>query len=639
MFVVNTTLRTASRSLSVNPALSTVAKAIPRVASKKTTTPFSVNTSLKPSGVKTPRSSNINEQQRVIIDSAIRSLSDPSRKITIGNALAGSGKTSTAVELAHELNDLGGDILYLVFAKRNAEEAKTKFPGNTKPMTAHGFAFGSKHPDVRQTMAAVYSGRLTGSLYGALRDLSRNPVMKPRFDRASDEFKLRGTRIISAIQGIIENYCQSADDEIGKQHLSAETLFHIQNKLMGEPDYEHLLSIARDVFTAMRDPEGDFPITHGFYLKLCSMYPPRISRKLIILDEAQDANPAMLKIIESQMQYGTSLMFVGDTNQRVYSFTGAVDAMAYMKNKYPDQVEVHPLTGSYRFGQPVADAGNAVLALMGYPHDGQGLSGRPTLVSDEGADCTGATVLYRANMPILADIMGRFRSMNYHIVGGTKELEDLLQGLSDLYIQNWSKHPELSVFESWAELVEFSETSAGSSIRSIVDYVSKQKGEVSEAMFALAGAEKDESKANVVLSTAHKSKGMQWPKVVLSTDMSKSFEVNEDGEYVLPDPDELALLYVAVTRAESELYTNGVFDAMLHCASHSEIDPVFYGRKGWALPDVQRAYERVDAAIKGSTAMPGDDTVERDDLDMQAEALDTDRPSMDVMADLFEDAD
>lgn len=568
---------------------------------------FIINTGFKPPlpvAPKEPYQSNANPQQSKIIQSVIDSFSHPTRKITVANALAGAGKTSTAVEMAHEMRQLSKDMLYLVFARRNADEAKGRFPSNVKPMTAHGFAFGSKHPDTGETMAAVYKNRLTGSLYGALRDLSRSPGARSRFERASDEFKLKGSRVISAIQGVLDNYCQSADDTISEKHLSAETLFHIQNKLIAEPDYEHLLGIARDVFAAMRDVTGDFPVNHGFYLKLCSLHPPQIGRKLIVLDEAQDANPAMLKIIEAQLQYGASLLFIGDENQHIYSFTGAMDAMSYMRTKYPDRTEVHPLTGSYRFGQPVADAGNSVLALMGYPYDGQGLSGQPTLVSDTGADCRGAAVLYRANMSILGDIMGKFKNMNYHIVGGTKELGNLLNGLSSLYLENWSSHPELSVFESWSELAEFSDTAAGSSLRPIVEYVSSMRGHVGDAMLALENAEPLACEADVILSTAHKSKGLQWPKVILSPDMGKVFEIDVHGEYVLPNPDELALMYVAVTRAESELYTSGILSLMLRCASHAEIDRDFYAKKGWALPDVGRAINRVTAAINGSTAMP-----------------------------------
>jgi hypothetical protein len=563
---------------------------------------FIVNTSFKSAGSRVPRESKANEQQRAIISSVIQSLTCPSRKITIGNALAGSGKTSTSIELAHELAALSKDMLYLVFAKRNATEAKEKFPSNTKPMTAHGFAFSSKHPDANGSMASVYKDRIAGNLYGALRDLSRSPSWRERFEQASSEFRLRSSRVnsalISAIHGILENYCQSSDDEISVKHLSDETAFHVRNRLTDKPECPHLLSIAKAVFSEMRDPESDFPVDHGFYLKLCSLHPPRINRSLIVLDEAQDANPAMLKIIESQLQYGTSLLFIGDTNQHVYSFTGAVDAMAVMRQKYPSQTEVHPLTGSYRFGQPVADVGNSVLALMGYPHDGQGLSTQPTSVSDAVPDFSGATVLYRTNMSILSDIMGQFKQMDYHIVGGVKkEAENLLAGLSELYAEGRSSHKELSVFESWAELVEFASTSAGSSIRPIVDYVAENSGQVTKAMAALARAKVNESEAEVVLSTAHKAKGLQWPKVILSRDMANMFEVQSDGEIVFPEPDDLALLYVAVTRAEKELCTNGVMGAMLRCAQQANINPATYAKKGWALPDVKRSYERLNAAM------------------------------------------
>ena len=53
------------------------------------------------------------------------------------DAKAGTGKTTTLKKLANLVGDKS--ILYLVFNKKNQEEAKLEFPKNTKVMTTNSF--------------------------------------------------------------------------------------------------------------------------------------------------------------------------------------------------------------------------------------------------------------------------------------------------------------------------------------------------------------------------------------------------------------------------------------------------------------------------------------------------------------------
>jgi superfamily I DNA/RNA helicase len=68
--------------------------------------------------------------------------------------------------------------------------------------------------------------------------------------------------------------------------------------------------------------------------------------------------------------------------------------------------------------------------------------------------------------------------------------------------------------------------------------------------------------AERVLSTAHKAKGLEWPRVRLADDFPRLEELNaldQDGLlYLTPEErdQELNLLYVAVTRARQQLELN-----------------------------------------------------------------------------------
>lgn len=61
-------------------------------------------------------------------------------------------------------------------------------------------------------------------------------------------------------------------------------------------------------------------------------------------------------------------------------------------------------------------------------------------------------------------------------------------------------------------------------------------------------------KADIVITTAHQSKGLQWNKVRIFDDFWGPKFNKETGEIDMPAPEELRLAYVAVTRAQKEVY-------------------------------------------------------------------------------------
>jgi superfamily I DNA/RNA helicase len=63
-------------------------------------------------------------------------------------------------------------------------------------------------------------------------------------------------------------------------------------------------------------------------------------------------------------------------------------------------------------------------------------------------------------------------------------------------------------------------------------------------ILAAVGRMVPESRADLVISTAHKAKGREWPTVQIASDFSKLKPENKPG---------LRLQYVAVTRAQDRL--------------------------------------------------------------------------------------
>src|SRR5690606_13167694 len=78
---------------------------------------------------------------------------------------------------------------------------------------------------------------------------------------------------------------------------------------------------------------------------------------------------------------------------------------------------------------------------------------------------------------------------------------------------------------------------------------------------------------DVIVSTAHKAKGLEWDRVRIGDDFKGPKQDTETGELVMPDPEELRLAYVAVTRARRELDPGALAYVFEHTNPNGEAAP------------------------------------------------------------------
>ncbi|NEK34263.1 3'-5' exonuclease [Rhizobium leguminosarum] len=131
----------------------------------------------------------------------------------------------------------------------------------------------------------------------------------------------------------------------------------------------------------------------------------------------------------------------------------------------------------------------------------------------------------------------------------TKDHEYLmLRGVQALKENEPSTCPAFFGFRSWIEVVEFARSDEGAHLVMFVNLVEK-RGE-KQLMWAL-NRTVDEEKADLVISTVHKSKGREWKSVRLMDDFLRSSPTDKKSSG--PDPAEMRLLYVALTRAKESL--------------------------------------------------------------------------------------
>jgi superfamily I DNA/RNA helicase len=241
-------------------------------------------------------------------------------------------------------------------------------------------------------------------------------------------------------------------------------------------------------------------------------------------------------------QTGKQLIIVGDSNQAIYEWRGAVD--------YMDKVPVAhrlQLTGSYRFGPEVAEEANKWLSLLASDLRIKGWKRLTSVVTDEPQDEEPDCLIYRTNGGVIG---GAIRALEngkrVAIVGGGGAIRALAEAAEDLQNGRKTEHPELVGFETWADVqryVKEEPEDAGT----LVPLVRAVDEHGPAAIMSMASRLVPEDRAEVTLTTAHKAKGREWNHVRVGDD----FPVPQPGRE--PRKEELRLAYVTVTRAKQLL--------------------------------------------------------------------------------------
>lgn len=469
------------------------------------------------------------DEQAQILDAA---LAGESLRVS---ARAGTGKSSTLRLLAEALP--GRRILLLTFNKANAEEAKASFPGHARCMTGHGLAFGQLR---RSNAGAVFASRLTQQPWNLGKEV--NTRLGTALDKPLGYGRRRATLV--ATMDTLSRFCQSADPAISAAHVPAE-----HGALLTGPERQQfhadVARLARQVWAMQVDLDDTLPITHDTYLKYWQLTRPHIDADLILFDEAQDANPVMLDLVLQQRHAQT--VFCGDSHQAIYAWRGAVDAMRQAPGR-----EL-PLTQSWRFGQSIADEANRILALSGEEHLLRGAPNRVSQIHDTRLPRVDA-VLSRSNLGLIGEAERLTRAgQRFHVIGGVASLtRELRAGFEFSQGQN-ARNDTFAPFLDWDEVRMVADTSQGGSLSVLVKLVDRYGEKVPALCAAIERSHVELGAADCVLSTAHKSKGLEFNAVRLSEDFQPFASQEGKDKEIAFNTEEANLAYVSLTRAHQDL--------------------------------------------------------------------------------------
>lgn len=440
---------------------------------------------------------------------------------------AGAGKTSSLMLCASSTNRRGQ---YMAFNRAISDEAARKAPENLSARTVHSLAFRQvgKHYASR-----LNSGRMRSDRIAQL--LGIDPFSVPMGEGKTK--MIQPGHLGSLVMRAIVNYCQSADPSPTERHIPYvkgidEPGMWANNDMVRS----YLAPFLHDAWKDLCDPDGSLPYRHDHYVKQWERENPLIHADYVVVDEAQDLSPVMLSIVMNQAKHA-QIVLIGDGNQSIYSWRGCVNAMqqaAVVHRAY--------LTRSFRFGQEIADVANVILSKLDTVMRLQGTPKRTSSVTD--LDDARA-VLCRTNATAVRRLFSAVAQGKHPtLLGGGGDVLAFADAARDLKQGKRTSHPDLMCFESWGEVQSYvAEDPSGDEIALLVKLVDDYGPDL---IIHALGHAPNEAEADVVLSTAHKAKGREWPSVVLAEDF------DESDQHPLSD-EEMRLLYVACTRAQESL--------------------------------------------------------------------------------------
>lgn len=463
------------------------------------------------------------------------------------NAVAGSGKTTTVIEYARA-RPSGTRILYLAFNKSVKLEAATRFSeaglSNVKTETAHSLAYKAivfKHGYTVRTQ-----GYKTHEMAGLL-----------GLDIGGEKHSLY--ILANHIIKFMNYFCNSAAKKVQELNY-LDLIADDKARIFVKNHYKLIEQQTRQVLARM--DRGEIDITHDFYLKKFQLSDPVLPYDLILFDEGQDASAAMLDIF---MKQPAVKVIVGDTHQQIYGWRNAVNSLE--QADYP----THMLGSSFRFSDDIARLAMAVLDWKS--HLG---SYSPVQILGKGnvKDVKSKAILARSNLGLLLRAIefvtehpgvrkiyfeGNIQSYTYADDGSS--LYDVL----NLHLQKTHliRDPLMKQMKNLEELDEYIGNTDDAQLAMMLEIVREYGREIPDIIRSIKERHVDNSErhtAEMVFSTVHRCKGMEYDEVTLVDDFTgeagllKRLAMLKDGDGKARLNEDINLLYVAITRTRNLLY-------------------------------------------------------------------------------------
>lgn len=468
-------------------------------------------------------------QQKLIYDTAAKRDSN----ICV-NATAGSGKTTTLLELAGQANR-NFNQLFLSFSNTIVDELKKRVPSHVQASTLHSLGL---------SILKTHYNRIN--------------IDKDKYlSLALECFEKRDKKAFSnAI--VIKDICDYARLTLTPFENHALAVMSDFYGVEAEPNQ---IKYARQLLQSQSKRITDVDFTDMLFLPVHFDLKSNQKYDIIYLDEAQDTNKAQLTLLENLCKGQTQMISVGDFYQVIYGFAGNDPKSFQYLHERPNTVAL-PLSVCYRCGKEIvyeAQKVNPEIEPFEGKEDGVVREGELNEVTvDDLIICRNTAPLVQAYFALLyRNIPGKIVGKDiekgliklldkcgnpntiFELKGRILDYEcELEDNLKDNGVINVDKHPKMVSFLEKKQVILI--------IAGKCSHLSQLKGDIQKIF--------NDKQKGVTLMTIHRSKGLENDRVFIIQRM--------DGKKLLPSQkatldweleQERNLEFVAITRAKKEL--------------------------------------------------------------------------------------
>lgn len=454
----------------------------------------------------------LTQEQKKIIES--------NAEITLINAFAGCGKTSTLINFYKQRPQ--NTFLYLCYNTSMKKEAEKKFTdSNIDVKTFHSLAYSAVGHKFKEK-------------------IEKNE--KLRASNLKDFFPELGQ--YDEIELLLKSFTYFINSNLN------ENEFHKISFNIGGFYTKYL----KELWKLVCNENSSIPFEQDFYLKIYEQCNYELNYDYILVDEAQDLNPVMLSLV---MKQKAKKVFVGDTYQKIYGFRNCIDALSDLKNL--ENAESFFLTQTFRCPQNIVDLANQYLFLA---NSKKKLITQKEKTSETWSETDRYTFIARNNSTIFL-FLAENPHLKIHFFGGVKKynLTDIADIARVFSTNEKSKEKiinplfkeKLNTKEKLLDFIKENPNEVDISSKLSAFYIAVSK-EINIFKVIRSIHHYKENECDVIVTTAHKSKGAEWDRVLLANDLLKVLDEDK-----IPS-EEINLLYVAITRAKSLLKNSEPYD-------------------------------------------------------------------------------
>ena len=417
---------------------------------------------------------------------------------------AGSGKTRVLTHrIAHQSKALRIEpehVLCLTFTKKAAQELRSRLKalGLDSPVTAgtfHALAFAQ----LQTRWNDLSISRQPTILENRRRLLSS--VLPDRLTSETRDMVCNEIDWATARRLTPETYPTAVEQTRRATHSNTTQISEFLNLFIQEKKKRNLIDFDDILEHAIGDLVNDIEFAAGRHWKY----------RYIFVDEFQDVNPLQFALLRAWLSEDSSICVVGDPDQAIYSWNGA-DAK-YLENfntYFPDSQTVE-LTDNFRSTPQIVLTASSVLG------------GKPSLSSQKPD----------GEIPSIHQAKTCFNEAEY-IARSIKERR--------INAESWDTQAVL--VRTHAQIDRLADAFTHSEIPFKVSQNNARSLDTRASLSA------DDA---VTITTFHAAKGLEWP-VVHVAGLEEGFSPISYADTEPSRDEERRLLYVAMSRAQNELY-------------------------------------------------------------------------------------